>query len=271
MNLERFIYEFNLASTMAVENNVEWGYVLNNEINKEIDYENSISFYNLVESFNKLYLRFKNDYAKLDNWNLGEYIEILDVYSNEKSGNLYRSLVIYIGNPNKEICEYDETLLYLCEENGKLTGRITNNLNFFDKDYYNKEILIDENMVRNYLDFFLKYKSFIETFNFFSNINIFGNGTTMIFSKIDGNLFDNISKFELAFGNAFFNYEDYINVVFKLGDKLIINYDDCLVKLQSSYIENNKEIIDTLIHSLYLNRCKLPKCYTNDKIRKLEK
>ena len=83
MNLEKFIYEFNLASTMVAKDNVGWAYILNNKINKEIDYENSISFYNLVDSFNKLYLKFKNDYDKLDKWNLGKYIQVLDVYSKE--------------------------------------------------------------------------------------------------------------------------------------------------------------------------------------------
>lgn len=75
MNLERFIYEFNLASTMVVKDNVEWAYILNNNIDKNMDYANSISFYHLVDSFNKLYLSFKKDYEKLRKLDLGEDIE----------------------------------------------------------------------------------------------------------------------------------------------------------------------------------------------------
>jgi len=271
MNLERFIYEFNLASTMVVKDNVEWAYVLNNKIDKELDYDDSISFYHLVDSFNKLYLKFKNDFDKLDKWKLGEYIKVLDVYSNEDENDLYRSLVIYIDNPDKIICDYDETLLYVVENNREIYGRITNNLNYFDKNYYNRKIDIDKDKASKYLDFFLNYKLFIDSFDYFRNRTIFGNGTTMIFSKIDGDIFDSGCKFELSFGNAFFNYEDYIKVVFELGSELRINYDDSMVKVESNMIDDKKDIIDRLINNLYIHKCRLSKLYDNDNIKKLRR
>jgi len=271
MNLERFIYEFNLASTMVVKDNVEWAYVLNNNIDKKIDYDNSISFYHLVDFFNKLYLKFKKDYEQLDKWNLGEYIKVLDVYSNEDENDLYRSLVFYIDNPDKMIGDYDETLLYVVEKNREIYGRITNNLNYFDKNYYNRKINIDVDKASKYLDFFLKYKLFIDAFDYFRNRTILGNGTTMIFSKIDGDIFDSGCRFELSFGNAFFNYEDYIKVVFELGSELIINYDDSMVKVESNMIDDKKDIINRLINNLYIHNSKLSKLYDNDNIKKLRR
>lgn len=271
MNLERFIYEFNLASTMVAKDNIDWACILNNKIDKKIDYDNSISFYHLVDSFNKLYLKFKNDYDQLDKWNLGEYIKVLDVYSNEDENDLYRSLAIYIDNPDKIIGDYDETLLYVVEKNGEIYGRITNNLNYFDKNYYNRKINIDVDKASKYLDFFLKYKLFIDSFDYFRNRTIFGNGTTMIFSKIDGDIFDSGCKFELSFGNAFFNYEDYIKVVFELGSELRINYDDSIVIFESKKIDDKKDIIDKLINNLYIHNSKLSKLYDNDNIKKLRR
>ena len=271
MNLEKFIYEFNLASTMVSKDNVDWACILNNKINKEIDYENSISFYNLVDSFNKSYLKFKNDYNKLDKWNLGKYIQVLDVYSKEGEDGLYRSLVIYIDSPDKKICDYDETLLYIVEKNGDIYGRITNNLNYFDKNYYNKKIDIDKDKASKYLDFFLKHKLFFDAYDFFKIRTILGNGTTMIFSKIDGDLFDEYLKFELSFGNAFFNYEDYIKVVFELGNELRINYNDSMVIFESKMVDDKKDIIDTLVNNLYIHRCKLSKLYDSEYVKKLTK
>ena len=271
MNLEKFMYEFNLASTMVAKDNVDWACILNNKINKEIDYENSISFYNLVDSFNKLYLKFKNDYDKLDKWNLGKYIQVLDVYSKDEENGLYRSLVIYIDEPDKDICDYDETLLYIIEKNGDIYGRITNNLNYFDKNYYNKIIDIDKDKASKYLDFFLKYKLFIDAYDFFRIRTILGNGTTMIFSKIDGDINDKNCKFELSFGNYFFNYEDYIKVVFELGNELRINYDDSIVIFESKTVDDKKDIIDMLVNNLYIHRCKISKLYDSGYIKKLTK
>ena len=270
MNLEKFIYEFNLASTMVAKDNVDWACILNNKINKEIDYENSISFYNLVDSFNKLYLKFKNDYNKLDKWNLGKY-KVLDVYSKEGEEGLYRSLVIYIDEPDKMICDYDETLLYIVEKNEEIYGRITNNLNYFDKNYYNKKIDIDKNKASKYLDFFLRYKLFTDAYDFFKIRTIWGNGTTMIFSKICGDMFEEHCNFELSFGNCFFNYEDYIKVVFELGDELRINYNDSTVIFESKMVDDKKDIIDMLVNNLYIHRCKLSMLYDSGYIKKLTK
>ena len=93
----------------------------------------------------------------------------------------------------------------------------------------------------------------------------------MIFSKIDGDINDKNCKFELSFGNCFFNYEDYIKVIFELGNELTINYDDSMVIFESKTIDYKKDIIDKLINNLYIHNSKLSKLYGEQYVKKLKK
>ena len=142
MDLEGFIYEFNLVSTLTVKDVYEWACVLNNNTCKDIDYSNSISLYHLVESFYKLYILYKIDYDKLPKLNLG---------------------------------------------------------------------------------------------------------------------------------NVYFNKEDYINVVFKFSDNLLIDYDNSIVKLGDYIVDNKKEVIDMLINNIYINRDTLSDMYCKSYTKRLIK
>ena len=71
MNFEKFIKEFNLVTTLTITDRKEFCRV--NPKFKETDYSNSINFYQLVESFNKLYLEFEKDYKEIKQ-GLGEYM-----------------------------------------------------------------------------------------------------------------------------------------------------------------------------------------------------
>lgn len=267
MDLKRFIYEFNLVSTLTVGDTVEWVNVLNNRIDKKIDYSNSINLYHFVESFNKLYLFFKKDYEKLEKLNLGEDLEILkfDKWSSMSDGSNYRRLVVYVYNLDKEMGDDYDTLLYLYEKDGEVSSYITNNLLPWEKGYYKKYLDLDKQLIKSYLDLGEKYGLLIDSYNDLKNKFLFGNGTTVLFSKINGKLLEELSTFEVTFGNAYFNSEDYINVVFRLGDSLEINYDESIVKLESELYDNRQEIIDELIHNLYINKDKLTEMYGKEK------
>lgn len=124
MNLERFIYEINLVTTLTITNSMEWAYTLNNNIDKKIDYSNCISLYDLALLFNKFYLLFKDDYEKLPKLDLGEEIEFWQYYSFDD----FRRMRIYIWEPKKNVCDNYEAFLILEEENKKINNFITNNL-----------------------------------------------------------------------------------------------------------------------------------------------
>ena len=108
--------------------------------------------------------------------------------------------------------------------------------------------------MKKYLEFGSKYDVLIAGYNYFKNRQIFGNGTSMIFTKINGNFFNGCNSFEISFGNISMNCEDYINIVFKLGDKLEIDYDNSIVKLNGDLIEDKNMIIDEFVKNIYVNK-----------------
>lgn len=269
MDLEIFIRNFNLVTTGTVMDAIELVYILNNNVDREVNYSNSINLYHLVESFNKYYLLFKNDYSNLIKFNLGKKEEIIKFYACADGESSFRNLIIYIYNIDKEICNHYETLLYLCEKNGKTYSYITNGLNFFDKDFYRKELQLDSKIIKSYLDFGEKYGLFIDSYDDLRNKFIFGNGCTVLLSKINGNLYEEINDFELSLGNVYFNSYDYINIIFRLGDGLSIDYDMSKVVFDNVECDDKKEIINRLIHKLYINKNKLSNMYSSEKVKKL--
>lgn len=262
MDLEKFIYAFNLVTTLTVIDRSELRYLINKNISKEIDCSNSINFYQLVELFNKQYLHFKKDYEKLEKIDFGEYIQFFNFVKTETS----RYLGIYISSPNNDICDKGDTILYLLEENSAICSYITNDINPFDKDYYWEKVQLDNNLLKKYLDFVEKYELFLSGYYSLENKFIYGDGTTVLSSKINGDIFNKLEMFELHFGNLYFNTEDFINVFFKLGEEFIIDYDSSKVILeQKEILENKKEVIDNLINNLFINRTKLAPMYEKGK------
>lgn len=257
MELKDFIYHFNLSTTLTVTDTRELCYVINNKTGKEVDKSNSISFYHLVESFNKLNNLFLKDYNKLTKLDVGKKIELIRYSSFDD----YRILTVYIEKPKKEIVDDYDTIMYICSKGEETYCKVTNNINPFDDDYYNKEVILPEEQIQEYLEFGKKYETFFESYHKLKNEFIYGNGTTVLFSRVIGN-FPNFDNFELVFGNAFFNGEDYIKVLFNLGEELKIDYDNSEVKLFTIDIDPNnknqkKEVIDTLLNELYVNKEKL--------------
>ena len=266
MNLERFIYEINLVTTLTITNSMEWAYTLNNNLDKKIDYSNCISLYDLALLFNKLYLSFKEDYEKLPKLNLGEEIELWR-YS---SFNDFRKMLIYIWEPKKDVCDNYEAFLYLEENNKEIYNHITNCLYPWKDDYFRRDIILDKETTLNYLDFGEKYGSLIESYYFLKNKSIIGNGYTLLFSKINGNLLESLSSFEISFGNVSLNSEDYINIVFNLGNNFYIDYNSSKVVFDLTIQKEKQELIDKMLKSIYINIDKLPDIYKVNNVKKLQ-
>lgn len=263
MDLQEFIYAFNLATTLTVTDRKELYTLINKKINKEIDYSNSIKFYKLVELFNEQYLIFKKDYEELEKIDFGEYISFFN-YGKTDSG---RYLGVYIYGPNKDICDKDDTTtLYLLEENDKVYSYITNDINPFSEDYYRKEVYFDTNLLKKYLDFVEKHHLFLESYYSLKNKFIYGDGTTVLFSRINGEILEELETFELQFGNVYFNTEDFVDVFFKLGEDFAIDYGLSKIVLDKKEIlENKKESIDNLTNNLFIDRDKLSPMYEKGK------
>ena len=136
---------------------------------------------------------------------------------------------------------------------------------FRSSDFYRKKVELDENLVKKYLDFLEKYECFLQSYYNLRNKFIFGNGTTVLFSRIEGEILEKLKTFTIAFGNNYFITADSIRILFNLGETLNIDYNLCEIEMDLKKIENKKEYIDELVNNLFINRSKLPVMYEKEK------
>lgn len=249
--LDEFIKEVNLAFTETIkrEDFCRIGF----DIDKiEVDYNNTISLYNLVSSFNKLYLEFKKEYETLDKLELGEYIEIVNFSKSEFNQNKYRILRIYVQKPI--ICNHNNTILYLVEENENLSSFITNRKN--DKDYrvIRENIKLNPVTIKKYLDLFEKYELLLETYNYLKRQFVFGNGTDTLFTRIGDNLTSGLTYFKLEYGSSYINSEYFIKLFINLGNDFGIDYDKSEIVLDSENKEVDEELVNKLLNNTYIHK-----------------
>lgn len=249
--LDRFIKELNLVFTNTIDR-IEFcrvGFDINTE---NVNYENTTNLYNLVSSFNKLYLKFKKDYETLQKLELGKSIEILDFNKFNIDKDYYRTLIIYIDEPT--ICNHNDTLLYICEKNDKIYSFVTNNINPFDKNYYRKDLKLDSEKCKEYLDLFEKHKLLLDTYKYLKNKFVFGDGTNTLFTRIKGEFLEELTDFEINFGQCFMNTEHYVKILFYLGKNLNIDIDKCKIILDCEEIKPNKNLIDKFSNNIHINK-----------------
>ena len=249
--LDIFIKELNLVFTNTIKK-IEFCKVGFNINNQNVNSENTISLYNLVSSFNKLYLKFKKDYETLQKLELGKSIEILDFNKINIDKDSYRTLIIYIDEPT--ICNHSDTLLYICEKDNKNYSFVTNNINPFNKNYYREDLKLDSEKCKKYLDLFEKYKLLLDTYKYLKNKFVFGDGTDTLFTRIKGEFLEELTDFEINFGQCFMNTEYYVKMLFNLGKNLSIDIDKCKIILDCNEISPNEKILDKLYKDIHINK-----------------
>lgn len=260
--LDRYIKQWNLVFT-DTSDRLDFCRVDFDIDKTEVNYDGSISLYNLVSSFNKLYLLFKKEYEELEKLNLGKDIEVLSFEKFDYNGDDYRSLIFYIDEPT--ITKHGDTILYLREINGEMKPLVTNNRNPFDKNYYREDIKLNDDIAKKYLDLFEKYSLLLNTYNYLKNRQIFGDGTNGIYTSIDNynsNLLKGLNKFKISFGSTYFDTERFIEILINLGENFGIDYDNSKMILDNEETSIDKETSDRLFANVYVN-----KKYTKEKKR----
>ena len=249
--LDKFIKEINLVFTNTIQaiDFCRVGFDLEKE---KVNYENAINLYKLVSSFNKLYLSFKKKYDDLEKLQLGKDLQILNFDKFTISDEKYRILDIYINEPS--ICEYDYTILNICEKNNHIYSFISNRINPFDKDFYKKNIKLDVDICKKYLDLFEKYQLLLETYKQLKNKFVYGDGINILCTKIDGDFLNKLTGFEISFGQGSFNTDYYVNLYLNLGENLNIDIDKSKIILDNQSITPNKENTNKLLKEVYVNK-----------------
>lgn len=258
MDLNKFIYDFNLSTTLSIKDVYEKCFVINNGRSKDINYTDCISLYDLVSIFNKNFLDYLKD---MDNFkkivgSLGEEVN----YIFHKVSQDYSFLWLEVFKPFH--IDGDYAFAYFINDNGRERVSINNGKRLFSKSYMSKVLELDSSS--ECLDIVSRNNLFLEGFKDLENKFIFGDGTTVLFSKIDGSLLDGFDTFTLTFGNSYLNSYDFIEVKFRLGEDFRVLYDDSKVVLHDEEITNidkKKSIIDELLSGIYVHSDKLNGLY----------
>ena len=255
--LNQFIYDYNLITTNLIYDKRN---IYKSEKEIKPDYTNSTNLIELVTKFNTLYQNFKKDFEKLPKLNLAKKTN----YSQFSSTGDNKLLVLDLYNPNEDLYNEDGWIaLYLHFLNNELFANIFNE-KYFDNSYQ-KKINIEPEIIKNYLEVFDKHKELLKSYDMLRNAFLFGNGTTLLFSNIDGEILNGLKTFTLRFGNAYMNATEFIEITFKLDEKLeVVNYKLKLETFKENYKDYEHEIVNYLLNNIYINNTKLPKLATKE-------
>lgn len=262
MGLSRFIYDFNLFSTLTVADIYEGCSIINNGRVKEIDYGNCVSLYDVVERFNKSYLDFLKGSCQFREIisSLGEDVS----YASHSVSDDFISLCLDVSKPCSDIFDEAYAEVYLVNNCGNCYAFANNGRRRFDEGYKCNSVNVDSDSIGICLDIVKNNNLFLGAYRDLKNKFVFGNGTTVIFSKIEGELLDGLTTFTLTFGNSYMNSTDFIEVKFRLGENLEILYDESKVELGDEEItdmDKKREVIKELLSGIYVNSDKLNGLY----------
>lgn len=243
--LDDLIKEFNLlyTNTLTQHDFCRVGFDSKKEL---LDLKNCISLYKLINDFNKKYNEFIKDYNTLDKFDFGEYLEIIGFRKrdNDKELWIWAPDVIGKGDPIIKMVEKDNQIFTIC----------TNDANPEYEKYYCTKLAYDKNKVKAYLDLFEKYEDLLNQYKYLKNQMIFGDGCTTMFSKIDGELLEQLNTFEISLGNNYFNDCDHIEIPINLGKDIEIDYEKVDLDINTIDEEVKKEDSEKILKKVYINK-----------------
>lgn len=247
--LNRCIKKWNLVftDTLTSRDFCRVGFDLNRE---EVDYSDSMSLFNFIASFNKLYVLFKEDYDQLEKMNIGKEIYPLSFQKFTSDNDDYRLLILFVDRPT--ITSHKRTILYLREINGKMEPFVTD-----DYNSYRENVVLDNTKAQAYLDLFEKYSLLLETYNYLDNRQMFGDGTNSMFTVIDdyqSNLLEGLKKFNLRISSSYFDTGYYVDLSINLGDNFGIDYGNCRMLVDDEDVSVDAETYDKIFSSTYINK-----------------
>lgn len=248
--LDDLIKEFNLLYTDTLKRDSfhKVGFDSRKEL---VNFKNCISLYQLISDFNNTYNAFIKEYKDLNKLDLGDYIEIIGFrkYDNDRQ--------LYIWAP--DIIDKGDSIIRMIEIDKKIVTICTNDINPYNKNYYKVNLEYDENKVKKYLDLFERYQILLNQYNYLKNQMIFGDGCTTMFSKIEGNLLQELKSFEIFLGNDYFNTGDYIIIPVNLGQDININYEKVNLGINTINEKVKQEDSEKILKKVYINKKYLDK------------
>ena len=241
--LEDLIKEFNLlyTDTLTRDNFCRVGFDSKKEL---VNLKNSITLYKLISEFNKNYNEFIADYNALDKFDFKEYIQIIGFRKRDN----YRDLWIWA----PDVIGKGDSIIKMVEKDNQIFTICTNDI--WDEKYYCTKLEYDEEKVRSYLDLFEKHQSVINQYKYLKHQMVFGDGCTTMFSKIEGELLEQLKSFEISLGNNYFNTCDHIEIPINLGKDIEIDYSKVDLDINTIDEQTKKEDAEKILKKVYINK-----------------
>ena len=248
--LEDLIKEFNLlyTDTLTRDNFCRVGFDSKKEL---VNLKNSITLYKLISEFNKNYNEFIADYNALDKFDFKEYIEIIGFRKRDN----YKELWIWA----PDVIGKGDSIIKMVEKDNQIFTICTNDANSEYEKYYCTKLAYDKNKVKAYLDLFEKYEKFLNQYKYLKHQMIFGDGCTTMFSKIEGELLENLNTFKVCLGNNYFNTYDFIEIFVNLGKDIEIDYSKVDLDINTIDEQTKKEDAEKILKKVYINKKRLEK------------
>ena len=222
----------------------------------EVNYDNCISLYDLLVTFNKLHHSFIKEYETLDNLDLAEKIYFM--YYRQYDDNS-RTISFYL----KGIKDYNKCgkpNIYMQEENGEYEA-------FYLSDYDHIDLDIDTEIIKKYLDLFDKYRDLYDVYNRLKYIRIFCNDIVSLYTNINnnndmelGDILNEMKDFKICLLDHYHHAEDIFSFDFNMGDEIKINSDKTKVIINNKRIAVTEEEIMGFLKSIYINTEYLVEC-----------
>lgn len=255
MKLSEFIYKMNLVMTGTITDPREFCY--EKEINKDVNYTESISLIELLSEFNDAYQKFIIDFKSLPSLDfLGQKVEYYHSYSQDNVAILY----LIINKPNSEISDKPWCYLEIVKYNdGRIKCLVTNEIKWNNKS--EKEIQLSQDTAEAYLSLIEKHISFLNCYEELKNKVIVGNGSTVLVSNINGEILSFLNRIRLSFGNSYFNSEDAFEISFQLEEPFQIALPESNISsdnIDQNELKNKANTINQLLNELYINLSYLP-------------
>lgn len=253
-NIDELLKEYNLIFT-GTKDRGDFCKINFNIDKEEVNYDNCISLFDLVSSFNKLYTMFKKEYEELKKLDLGKKVEVISFNKYTYDDSEYRILSLYIDEPT--ITDHPDTILYIREIDGEMKPFVTNNISSFHKNFYHDEVNLDSEISKKYLDLFEKYNLLLEIYKYLRNKCLFGDGTYGMYTIIDdyqSSLLNGLNNFKICFGATYINAEYFFTLSINLGENFGIDYDNCSYKENDEPKEFSQKKFMEILKKTYINK-----------------
>ena len=231
----------------------------------DINYNDCISLYDLINSFNKMHLAFKKEFSELEKLDLGKEISVVDF---TKYDDELRVLDLAVYKPKASNENY--LYLYLREINGVSMPYITNDKgSIHSENYYKSNVKIPAKTVKKYLDLFEKYQVLFELYKHLKNKIVFNNGTHFLNTRIcsiDSNFLDEMDSFKVTLNASYHMMPgDHIDLSVNLGNIFGVSEEECNIIIGDEDIEPTVELCTDILKRIYIHNNYLGKEKNNNK------